>query len=587
MFTAMLGSHGACAADDSIVPEAASAINSSATVHAKQFMAVTANPLATDAATDILRRGGSAADAAIAAQLVLGLVEPQASGIGGGAFMLYWNQADRRLRSYDGRETAPSAVDENLFLKANGETLGFFDAVIGGRSVGIPGVVKLMALSHRNHGKLPWGELFKPALQLAEQGFPVSPRLYTLLKATPRLAINEPVREYFFQPDGSPWPVGYRLKNPAYAATLKLLARDGEKVFYTGSVARAMVQTVRQNPHQPGKLALADLKAYQVRERAPICGAFRQYRVCGPAPPSSGGTTVLAILGILEHLDASLLGPESTSFYHLFAEASRLAAADRDTYIADPDFATVPANGLIAPAYLQRRAALIDPKTTLPPVQAGSPEWPVGQVARNDIRNYVLSLSPELPSTSHISIVDAAGNAVSMTTSIETAFGSRLLVAGFLLNNQLTDFSFAPTGVDGKRVANRVEGGKRPRSSMAPVIVFQDDQPILLLGSPGGARIIDYVAKTLFYMLGSGMPMEQAIASPHIIDMNKGLELEQGRVAASTVAELAAMGHEVRENAQTSGLNGIWIDRQATEGKVERVLSGSPDPRREGTAAGD
>lgn len=579
----MLGSPAARAADDTIVPEAASAIGSSATVSAKQFMAVTANPLATEAAADILRRGGSATDAAIAAQLVLGLVEPQASGIGGGAFMLHWSQADRRLRSYDARETAPAAADEKLFLKANGETLGFFDAVIGGRSVGTPGVVKLLALSHKNHGKLAWGELFKPAIQLAEQGFPVSPRLYTLLKATPRLAINEPVREYFFQPDGSPWPVGYRLKNPAYAATLKLLARDGEKTFYSGSVARAIVQTVRQNPHQPGKLALADLKAYKVRERAPICGAFHQYKICGPAPPSSGGTTVLAILGILQNLDASLLTPESTSFYHLFAEASRLAAADRDTYIADPDFVPVPANGLVAPAYLARRAALIDPKTTLPPVQAGSPDWPAGQVARN----YLQSLSPELPSTTHISIVDAAGNAVSMTTSIETAFGSRLLVEGFLLNNQLTDFSFAPTGADGQRVANRVEGGKRPRSSMAPVIVFQDDQPILLLGSPGGARIIDYVAKTLFYMLGTGMPMEQAIASPHIIDMNRGLELEQGRVAASIVAELGAMGHEVRENAQTSGLNGIWIDRQTTEGKVERVLRGSPDPRREGTAAGD
>jgi gamma-glutamyltranspeptidase/glutathione hydrolase len=583
LFTSLLGGHSASAADDTIAPEAASAISGSATVAAKQFMAVTANPLATQAALDILRRGGSAVDAAIAAQLVLGLVEPQASGIGGGAFMLHWSQADRRLRTYDGRETAPAAVDDKLFLKANGETMGFLDAVIGGRSVGTPGVVKLLALSHTNHGKLPWGELFKPAIQLAEQGFPVSPRLNTLLQATPRLAINDPLRDYFFQPDGTPRPVGYLLKNPAYAATLKLLAKDGEKAFYTGTVARAIVQAVGHNPHQPGKLALADLKAYKARERAPLCGAFRQYKVCGPAPPSSGGTTVLAILGILQHLDASLLSPESTSFYHLFAEASRLAAADRDTYIADPDFVPVPANGLIAPAYLARRAALIDPKTTLPPVQAGLPEWPAGQVARN----YLQSLSPELPSTSHISIVDAAGNAVSMTTSIETAFGSRLLVEGFLLNNQLTDFSFTPTRTDGQRVANRVQGGKRPRSSMAPVIVFENDQPVLLLGSPGGARIIDYVAKTLFYMLGTQMPMDQAIMSPHIIDMNRGLELEQGRVPAPIIAELQALGHEVRETAQTSGLNGIWIDRQIIEGKVERALRGSSDPRREGTAAGD
>ena len=583
LLAALLCNSPARAADDTIAPEAASAVGGSATVGAKRFMAVTANPLATEAAATMLRRGGSATDAAIAAQLVLGLVEPQASGIGGGAFMLHWSEGDRRLRAYDGRETAPAAVDEKLFLQASGEPLGFFDAVIGGRSVGVPGVVKLMATTHKNHGKLPWADLFEPAIRLAEQGFLVSPRLHTLLKGMPRLAINEPMRAYFFQPDGSPLPVGHRLRNPAYASTLKLLAKDGEKAFYSGSVARAIVQTVRHNPHQPGKLALADLKAYKTRERAPLCGSFRQFKVCGPPPPSSGGTTVLAILGILQNLDAAMLGPESTSFYHLFAEASRLAAADRDTYIADPDFVPVPANGLIAPAYLARRAALIDPKTTLPPVQAGLPDGSANSV----VRNYLQSASPELPSTSHISIVDAAGNAVSMTTSIETAFGSRLLVEGFLLNNQLTDFSFVPTRADGERVANRVEGGKRPRSSMAPVIVFENDEPVLLLGSPGGARIIDYVAKTLFYMLGAQMPMEQAIASPHIVDMNKGLELEQGRMSAQVIEELGALGHTVRETAQTSGLNGIWIDRQVVDGKAVRELRGSSDPRREGTAAGD
>lgn len=572
-----LASGAALGADDTQVPEAASAIGAGATATARKFMAVTANPHATDAAVAMLRRGGSATDAAIAAQLVLGLVEPQASGIGGGAFMLHWSQRDRQLRYYDGRETAPAAVDEKLFMQ-NGEALGFLDAAIGGRSVGTPGVVKLMALSHERHGKLPWAELFEPAIRLAEQGFAVSPRLNTLLQHTPRLAASPDLRAYLFREDGTPLPVGTLLKNPEYAETLKLLASSGEKAFYSGQLARSIVQTVQRNPLQPGKLAMGDLKTYKARERLPLCAPFRQYKVCGPAPPSSGGTTVLAILGILQRLDAKLLAPESTSFYHLFAEASRLAAADRDTYIADPDFVPVPANGLIAPAYLARRATLIDPKATLPPVQSGQPAGP-------SAFNFIQSTSPELMSTSHISIVDAAGNAVSMTSSIEAAFGSRLLVGGFLLNNQLTDFSFVPKGADGRRIANRVEPGKRPRSSMAPIIVFRDDQPVLLIGSPGGARIIDYVAKTLFYMLDSGMPMDRAIASPHIVDMNRGLELEQGRFGNETVAQLRALGHSVREMAQTSGLNGILIEGAA--GSAERRLIGSSDPRREGTAGGE
>lgn len=537
-------------------------------------MAVTANPLATQAAVDILRRGGSAIDATIAAQCVLGLVEPQASGLGGGAFMLYWQQSQQQLHYFDGRETAPAAVDEKLFLQDNAQPLDFLDAVIGGRSVGAPGVVKLLALSHQRYGKLPWAELFQPAIRLAEQGFAISPRLHTLLQETPRLAVNPTIKAYFFEADGSAKPVGYVLKNPAYAKTLKLLAQQGEQAFYNGSIARDIVQAVQHNPNQPGKLALTDLKTYQVRERAPLCGAFRQYRVCGPAPPSSGGSTVLAILGILEHFTPEQLTPQSTSFYHLFAEASRLAAVDRDTYLADPDFVAVPSAGLIAPDYLAQRAKLIDPQRTMPTVTAGHPAPPQAEAAYN----FLTSQSPELVSTSQISIVDAAGNAVSMTTSIETAFGSRLLVDGFLLNNQLTDFSFVPRAADGQRIANRVEPGKRPRSSMAPIMVFRGEKPVLILGSPGGARIIDYVAKTLAYTLGSGLSMSTAIASPHIIDMNRGLELEQGRVDEATKDALTKLGHSVTELPQTSGLNGIWIEQQ---------LHGSSDPRREGVAAGD
>jgi len=563
------------AANDAVIPEAASGFGQAQTAKAEHYMAVTANPLATQAARDILRQGGSAVDATIAAQMVLGLVEPQASGLGGGAFMLYWDNGNRKLRYYDGRETAPQAVDDRHFLDESGKPQEFLDAVIGGYSVGTPGVVKLLALSHRQHGKLPWAKLFEPAIQLAEQGFAISPRLNTLLRETPKVAVNPAIRAYFFQADGSPKPVGFILKNPAYAKTLRLLAQQGEKAFYQGPIARDIVRAVHENPNRAGKLALTDLKNYQAVEREPVCAFYRVYRVCGTAPPSSGGTTVLAILGILEHFDPAQRPAESTAFYHLFAEASRLAFADRNTYVADPDFVSVPTAGLVAPDYLAQRAQAIDPDRALSVVPLGRPAWP-RKAAQVD---YLQSRSPELISTSHLNIVDAQGNAVSMTTSIETAFGSRLLVDGFLLNNQLTDFSFAPRGPQGQRIANRIEGGKRPRSSMAPIVVFRDDKPVLLLGSPGGARIIDYVAKSLVYILDQQLPMADAIASPHVIDMGQTLELEQGRFGNEERDRLQALGHHIADVPQTSGLNGIqWVNG---------VLEGSSDPRREGTAAGD
>lgn len=564
------------ATSDVFIPEAASGFGEVKTAHADRYMAVTANPLATEAALEMLRRGGSAIDAAIAAQLVLGLVEPQASGLGGGAFMLYWDSPERRLRFYDGRETAPAAVDDHHFLDAAGKPLDFLDAVVGGRSVGTPGVVRLLALAHRRHGKLPWATLFEPAIRLAEQGFAISPRLHTLLRETPRLAVNPAIRDYFFLADGSPKPVGFLLRNPAYAKTLRTLAKHGENAFYEGAIARDIVKLVLENPNQPGKLALTDMKNYRAVERAPVCAWYRIYRVCGAAPPSSGGTTVLAVLGILQRFDPARRPPESPAFYHLFAEASRLAFSDRNTYVADPDFVAVPTEGLIAPDYLAQRSNLIDPDRAMPGVPVGWPAWP-RKAARVDYRP---SESPELISTSHINIVDADGNALSMTTSIETAFGSRLLVDGFLLNNQLTDFSFAPRGPEGLRIANRIEPGKRPRSSMAPTIVFRDDRPVLLLGSPGGARIIDYVAKTLLYVLDEQLPMAEAIASPHIIAMGQGIELESGRVGEAVQQRLRALGHKVVEVPQTSGLNAIRRNPDGT-------LSGSSDPRREGVAAGD
>ncbi len=574
------------AADNALIPEAASTDHSIATStqngSAQHFMAVTANAHATDAAVAILKRGGSAVDAMIAAQLVLGLVEPQSSGIGGGAFALYWDQHAHRLHYFDARETAPARVDENYFLQDDGKPLAFLDAVIGGHAVGTPGIVKLLAATHRRFGKLPWADLFQPAIALAEHGFLISPRLHELLEETPRLLESPSLRAYFFQTannsfqgESTPKPIGTLLKNPAYAKTLKLLARDGAQAFYRGPLAHDIVDVVQHNPNRSGALALGDLAAYEAKERDPLCMDYREYTLCGAAPPSSGATTVFAIIGMLQRFPPATRSPNSVQFAHLFAEASRLAFADRDTYVADPDFITVPTAGLIAPDYLAARAKLIDPHHAATTVSAGQPAWPPKTTAQN----FITATSPEIPCTSHISIVDRDGNALSMTTTIESAFGSRIFVDGFFLNNQLTDFSFTPRDIDGKRVANRIEPGKRPRSSMAPVIVFRNGKPAILLGSPGGARIIDYVAKTLLYSIDGGFSPREAIASPHIVAMNHGLELEQDSDAGTLKSALEALGHSVKIAPQSSGLNGIWI-----EGKK---LIGSSDPRREGSVGGE
>lgn len=566
------------AADNTLVPEAASRSTLAANIQnatAQQFMAVTANKHATDAADAMLKRGGSAVDAMIAAQLVLGLVEPQASGIGGGALALYWDQHAQRLHYFDARETAPATVDENYFLQGNGEPQAFLDAVIGGHSVGTPGVVKFLAAAHKRFGKLPWADLFQPAITLAEKGFLISPRLHTLLEETPRLLESPALRAYFFQADNTPKPVGTLLKNPAYAKTLRLIAREGESLFYRGAIARDIVDAVQHDPNRRGALALGDLAAYETKERAPLCMDYREYTLCGAAPPSSGATTVFAILGMLQQFEPATRPPYSAEFAHLFAEASRLAFADRDTYVADPDFVTVPSAGLIAPDYLAARAKLIDPKHAATSVSAGQPAWP-GK--KNAAQNYRTAASPELACTSQISILDQSGNALSMTTTVESAFGSRIFVDGFFLNNQLTDFSFTPRNGEGKLVANRIEPGKRPRSSMSPIIVFRNGKAVMLLGSPGGARIIDYVAKTLLYSLDNRLSPQEAIASAHIIAMGRGLELEQARNEELKPA-LEALGHSVKIAPQSSGLNGIWVEGN--------TLIGVSDPRREGAAGGE
>lgn len=548
-----------------IAPEAASDIGSVKTGRYANAAVVTANPHATDAARRILQQGGAAIDAAIAAQLVLGLVEPQSSGIGGGAFMLHWEAEQRALSSWNGRETAPAAVDEAYFLGADGDAMSFFDAVIGGHSVGVPGVLAMLDAAHKAHGKLPWAALFQPAIELAEKGFAISPRLHTLLQRMPKVAVNPAIRDYFFEERGDglePKPVGHVLKNHDYARTLRTLANKGADEFYRGKLAERIVRAVRSDPNRQGQMTLADMTRYRAQQNTAVCAGFLQYRVCGAPPPSSGGTTVLAILGMMEHAKVS-------DWRHGFIEASRLAFADRNHYLADPDFVTVPTAGLVAADYLASRAAMIDSDRRLAEVPAGTP---AGAPPR------VTAASPELPSTTHLSIVDRWGNIVSMTSSIETAFGSRVMVGGFLLNNQLTDFSFAPQDDNGTLIANRPQGGKRPRSSMAPVMVFQDGEPILALGSPGGARIIDYVALSLYRVLALGQALGDAIAAGHIVAMGDRVEVEKGRFPQIEQAALKALGHPVSEADQTSGLHGILLRGDG--------LVGAADPRREGAVSG-
>jgi gamma-glutamyltranspeptidase/glutathione hydrolase len=563
------------AAGAALAQESSSSDRSIADRHpvvARHDMVAAANPLAAEAGREMLRRGGGAIDAAIATQMVLNLVEPQSSGIGGGAFLLYWSARNRRVESYDGRETAPAAARPDRFLHADGAPLAFMDAMIGGRSVGVPGTLRMLALAHREHGRLPWAQLFEPAIRLAETGFPISPRLHDMLVVEKSLGRFEPARSYFYEADGSAKPVGTRLANPALAATLRTIAERGPDAFYTGAIAADIVAAVTHAPVSPGDVSLEDLAAYQAKERPPVCGRYRRYRICGMGPPSSGGSTVLEILSLLERFDLQRLRPMSAQSLHLFAEAARFAYADRDRYLADSDFVAVPLTGLLDRRYLARRSRLIDPQQDRGRAEPGTPP-----LSHASLRGDGDSL--DLPSTSHLSIVDAAGNAVSMTTTIEHEFGSRLMVDGFLLNNELTDFSFRPED-DGRPVANRVEPGKRPRSSMAPTLVFGPDGKLLLaIGSPGGPEIINYVALALIAVLDWGYDVQAATGLVHISNRNGDTDVELGPHGDAIAAELGARGHTVARKALESGLHGIM--------RTPRGLEGGADPRREGVALGD
>jgi gamma-glutamyltranspeptidase / glutathione hydrolase len=572
--------------DHAMQPEAASGNTAKpGWAYTRQAVAA-ANPLATDAGHQVLRAGGSALDAAIAVQMVLGLVEPQSSGIGGGAFLLHFD--GQKVTAHDGRETAPAGARADMFMD-QGQALPFADAVQSGHSVGVPGVVRMLEVAHRQHGRLPWAQLLAPAITLAEQGFRVSPRLHALLQTDPHLKKDPLALRFFYQADGQAWPVGHVLRNPEYAHVLRAIAQAGSRGLHEGPVAQAIVTRTAQAP-RPGTLSLQDLANYQPRMREALCfdhtAAARAYRICGFPPPSSGQLAIGQILGMLGHTAAQ--GPElasglpSPDFLHRYTEASRLAFADRAQFVADPDFVQAPAGdwrSLLAPAYLQKRSQLIGARA----MKAAPAGQPGGQTT---------SFAP-MPTqteygTSHISVVDAQGRAVAMTTTIEAAFGSRRMVTtdptrpgGFLLNNELTDFSLAPTDAQGRPIANRVEPGKRPRSSMSPTLVFDKATGQLLMsgGSPGGALIIHYTAKLLTGTLHWGLNAQQAINLPNFGALGGPTLLEAQRFDSTTTEALKARGHEVRQIDMTSGLQAI-----------ERTPSGwfgGADPRREGVVLGD
>jgi gamma-glutamyltranspeptidase / glutathione hydrolase len=570
-----------------VPPEGSSGYTAKPGWAANKFAVAAANPLATDAGYQVLKAGGSAVDAAIAVQMVLTLVEPQSSGIGGGAFLLHYNGND--VEAFDGRETAPAAADEKLLMGADGKPLPFADAVVGGRSVGVPGAVRMLEMAHKQYGKLPWVQLLQPAISLAETGFKVSPRLNTLTKADAHLKKDPQAAAYFFNAAGEAREVGYTLRNPELAAVLRKIAGEGSRALHEGEVAQAIVNKVQSHPTNPGKLTLADMARYQAKKRDPICHDYkakaRDFRICGFPPPGSGAIAVGQILGILNNVHADAIplenGLPSANWLHLYMEAARLAFADRAQHLGDPDFVQPPPGGwtsLLAPAYLAERAKLIGPHS-MKVAQPGTP----GTVKAA----YAPSADQPEYGTSHISIVDGWGNALAMTATIEDQFGARQMVSvkggpgGFLLNNELTDFSFAPADAQGKPVANRVQPGKRPRSSMAPTLVFDKatGQLVMSGGSPGGALIIHFTTKTLYGVLNWGLNTQQAIDLPNFASLNGPSILEEKRFPPATVEALRARGAEVREQTMTSGLQAIQ--------KTPNGFFGGADPRREGIVMGD
>lgn len=536
-------------------------------VFAKEFMVITAHPEATRAGVDVIQKGGNAVDAAVAVQMALTVVEPQASGIGGGLFFVYYDAATKQVFALDGRETAPKRVPPTLFQK-KGKPLPYLKALAGGRAVGTPGVLKALKEAHTRFGKMPWQDLFQAGETLAREGFRLTRRLYLSCKNTPHLKLDRTSRKYFFEEDGDPKPVGTLLKNPELAQTFALIASQGVEAFYEGAVATAIVDKV-QTAKRAGYLSLADLGAYQAKWRDPLCMTFRSQNLCTVGPPTSGGVTVFQILGLIENFPKLEWQTVDAHTVHIFSEVSKLAFADRDHYLADPDFTRMPLAHLLSKEYLKKRASLIDPLTSMGIAKAGEFQG--------------FSRAPDhsfnLPSTSHFAIVDKEGNAVSVTSSVEYAFGSGLMVKGFLLNNQLTDFSFVEKE-NGKLIANRIEPGKRPRSSMTPLVVMDEGKNLsLLIGSAGGARIIPYVAKAVLAVIDGGLNVQEAVNLPHFLNRNGEIELEAGTVLESLKASLEKMKHKITVWPLESGLHGIQLTKDG--------LIGGADPRREGVAMGE
>ncbi|MEO0618121.1 MAG: gamma-glutamyltransferase [Pseudomonadota bacterium] len=552
-------------------PEAATGTQAKTRVRAERQMVVAANPLAVDAGLAILREGGSAVDAAIAVQMVLNLVEPQSSGIGGGAFILHWNAAEQNLTTWDARETAPAAAKPDRFIPKDGSAAQWHTTVHSGLSIGVPGLVKGLARAHAAEGKLPWQRLLAPAITLANEGFSVSPRLHKMLDGMGADKFGPDARALYFDDAGAPRAIGDTLKNPAFAKSLRQIAETGPDAFYSGPLATAIVKKIAAAPNTPGDMRVADLATYRALERAPVCTPYRGFSICGMGPPSSGALTIGQVLGLLEPfgLGAAALNEDAL---HLLAEAQKLAFADRARFMADADFVDVP-DGLLDATYLAERRNLIDRAQVAIRAKPGNPP-------RRVLRERGRDTSRERAGTSHISIIDAAGNAVSMTTTIESAFGSRLMVGGFLLNNELTDFAWRPTDESGNPLANRVAPGKRPRSSMAPTMIFAPDGKLwALTGSPGGSRIINYTLKSIIAMIDWGLDAQQAADLVNFGSRNGPFEVEASPAGEKLAAMMKDRGHAITTTDMTSGLH---IIRVTPDG-----LEGGADPRREGVARGD
>ncbi len=553
---------------DAIAPEKGFSVQAANSIRAEKHLVSSAHPIASREAFTVLKKGGNAIDAMVVTQLVLGLVEPQSSGLGGGAFLLYHNAKSKTLHTFDGRETAPREIPDTVFLDSEGKPLGFFEAVVGGRSVGTPGIPKLLWETHQRFGRLPWAELLAPVIELAEKGFKVSPRLAAAIADDAERLSIDPSSAAYFLPEGTPLKAGAILRNPDYAASLRTLAERGGNAFYGEEFSNAIVAKVR-SANKPGYLSTRDFADYKLIERKPVCSLYQAYKVCGMGPPSSGAIAVNQILGMLEPFALDKYPSASPQALQLIAEASRLAFADRGRYLADEDYVAIP-TGLLDKTYLQARSKLIEINKASSEVQAGLPSGLSGR--------FDTGATLSQPSTTHFVIIDTEGNIVSMTSTIENGFGSRLMVKGFLLNNELTDFSFSPKQGE-NYIANRVQGGKRPRSSMAPTIVYKDTKPVIALGSPGGSRIINYVANTLIALIDWQVPIEQAFKLPHVVNRFGDMDVEADTPAIDYKNTFETMGYKVNIRDLNSGLHGaIMIDGKWTA---------AADPRREGLALGE